>query len=52
LEENANLAEDDSLLKTFIDMGEHCPKFLRPQLEQIIKLTLQVEDKEVALWQF
>ncbi len=42
LGESASSPDDDSLLKTFIDLGEHCPKFLRPQLEEIIKLSLQV----------
>ena len=34
--------EDDSLLKAFIDLGEQCPKFLRPQLDATIELMLKV----------
>ena len=34
--------DDDHLLKTFIDLGDHCPKYLRPQLESIIELSLTV----------
>ena len=30
------------MLKAFIDLGEHCPKFLRSQLESIINFSLQV----------
>ena len=49
LEESANSAEEDSLLKMFIDLGENCPKFLRPQLEQVIKLALQVDEETVVV---
>jgi hypothetical protein len=34
--------EDDSLLKAFIDLGEQCPKFLRPQLDATIELMLKI----------
>ncbi|CAI8000480.1 Importin-5 [Geodia barretti] len=33
--------EDDSLLKAFIDLGEQCPKFMRPQLDATIELMLK-----------
>ncbi len=33
---------DDTLLKSFIELGEHCPKFLRPHLDQVIELMLKV----------
>ncbi len=42
LERSISLQEDDSLLKAFIDFGDHCPKFLRPQLENVIELSLKV----------
>lgn len=42
LEQNISVQDDDCLLKTFIDLGDHCPKFLRSQLENIIELSLKV----------
>ena len=34
--------EDDALLKAFIDLGDHCPKFLRSQLDNVVELMLKV----------
>lgn len=42
LERSVGLQDDDALLKAFIDVGDHCPKFLRAQLEQVIELMLKV----------
>lgn len=42
LERSIELQDDDSMLKTFIDLGDHCPKFLRSQLEVILELMLKV----------
>ena len=44
LERSISLQEDESLLKAFIDLGDHCPKFLRPMLESIIELSLKVSE--------
>lgn len=35
--------DDDSLLKSLIDLAESTPKFLRPQLENIFSFVLTVE---------
>lgn len=42
MRENIQAQDESCLLKTFIDLGDHCPKFLRPQLESIIELSLNV----------
>ncbi len=34
--------DDEALLKSFIELADHCPKFLRSQLENIIELMLKV----------
>ncbi len=34
--------ENEALLKSFIELGDHCPKFLRSQLENILELMLKV----------
>lgn len=42
LHKNLELHSDESLLKSFIDLSEHCPKFLRNQLDTIVDLMLNV----------
>lgn len=34
--------EDESLLKSLIDILEHCPKFLRPQLDPLVAFCIKV----------
>ncbi|KAA0204007.1 hypothetical protein HAZT_HAZT011606 [Hyalella azteca] len=34
--------DDDALLKSLVDVAETCPKYLRPQLEPILQLTVKV----------
>ena len=36
------MQEDDALLKVFIELGDHCPKFLRTQLNDVVELMLKV----------
>lgn len=40
--ESIEKADDDSALKAIIDMAETCPKFLRPQLEQLFAACIRV----------
>ena len=40
--ESIERSEDDSALKSIIDMAESCPKFLRPQLEQLFAACIKV----------
>jgi hypothetical protein len=42
LESNVAQQDEECLVKVFIDLGDHCPKFLRPHLEKIIELSLGV----------
>ncbi|KAL5476110.1 hypothetical protein EMCRGX_G026016 [Ephydatia muelleri] len=42
LHKNLELHSDESLLKSFIDLSEHCPKFLRSQLDTIVDLMLKM----------
>jgi hypothetical protein len=34
--ESIERCDDDALLKSLIELGESCPKLLRPQLDQVI----------------
>ena len=38
--------EDDALLKVLIDLAESAPKFLRPQLEDIMQMCMKVFSNE------
>jgi hypothetical protein len=40
--ESIEKQEDDTLLKCLIDISESAPKFLRPQLDQILNLCMKV----------
>ncbi|XP_071839523.1 importin-5-like [Apostichopus japonicus] len=40
--ECAKLQDDDSLLKSFIELEENCPKMLRPRLEDVLSLALEI----------
>ena len=40
--ESIEKSEDDTALKSIIDLAETCPKFLRPQLEQLFAACLKV----------
>ncbi|KAJ8031234.1 Importin-5 [Holothuria leucospilota] len=40
--ECVKLQEDDSLLKSFIELEENCPKMLRPRLEDVLNLALEI----------
>ena len=42
LERSIEHQEDDGLLKALIELGDHCPKYLRSQLEHVIELMLKV----------
>lgn len=42
LAENVHQKDDESILKSFIDLCESSPKFLRPQMDSITKLCLEV----------
>ena len=42
LEQSVQLQTDDALLKAFIELGDHCPKFLRSQLDQVVEFMLKV----------
>lgn len=33
--ESIERCDDDTLLKSLIELGESCPKLLRPQLDQV-----------------
>ena len=40
--------DDDALIKSLVDVAETCPKYLRPQLEPILQLTVKVlPDQEI-----
>ena len=40
--ESIERSEDDSALKSIIDLAESCPKFLRPQLDQLFAACIKV----------
>ena len=42
LERSIQLQDSDAIMKSFIDLADHCPKFLRSQIENIIELMLKV----------
>ena len=45
--ESVEKGDDDTALKSLIDLAESCPKYLRPQLEQLmIACTKIFSDKE------
>ena len=46
--ESVQAGEDDALLKSLVDVAETCPKYLRPQLEPILQLTVKVRGVVVA----
>lgn len=49
--ECAKLQDDDSLLKSFIELEENCPKMLRPRLEDVLSLALEVSPQKCFLCQ-
>ena len=46
--ESVEKQDDDSCLKSLIDIAESMPKFLRPQLEQIFGLCLKMINNQVS----
>ena len=36
------LQEDDTALKTLLELAENCPRFFRPQLERVLDYMLKV----------
>lgn len=42
LGESVVRTDDETLLKSLIELAESCPKFLRPQLEHICELCMKV----------
>ena len=45
--ESVEKGEDDAALKSLIDLAENCPKFLRPQLDQLFSACIKIfSDKE------
>ena len=52
--ESIERSEDDSALKSIIDLAESCPKFLRPQLDQLFGACIKVfsDSNQVHIWIF
>ena len=46
LERSIQLQDSDTIMKSFIDLADHCPKFLRSQIENIIELMLKVRGRD------
>ena len=45
--ESVEKGDDDAALKSLIDLAENCPKFLRPQLDQLFAACIKIfSDKE------
>ena len=40
--DSVSTQDDDSVLKSLIDLAENCPKYLRPQLETVVNLCMKV----------
>ncbi|XP_011405014.2 PREDICTED: importin-5 [Amphimedon queenslandica] len=47
LEQNIQSQSDDTVLKSFIDLAEHRPKFLRPELVKLLELMAKLMQAEV-----
>ena len=37
------MQDSDAMMKAFIDLADHCPKFLRSQIENVVELMLKVQ---------
>ena len=46
LEGSIQMQDSDTMMKSFIDLADHCPKFLRSQIENIVELMLKVGERE------
>ncbi len=45
--ESVEKGDDETALKSLIDLAETCPKYLRPQLDQLIAACIKIfSDKE------
>ena len=42
LERSIQMQDSDAMMKAFIDLADHCPKFLRSQIENVVELMLKV----------
>lgn len=42
MERSVQLQEDDTGLKTLLELAENCPKFFRPQLERVLDYMIKV----------
>ena len=36
------MQDSNTMMKAFIDLADHCPKFLRSQIENVVELMLKV----------
>ena len=57
--ETIEKGDDDAGLKSLIDLAESCPKFLRPQLDQLVgacigkkKCLRKIESVHAKYWQY
>ena len=48
--ESIERSEDDAALKSIIDLAETCPKFLRPQLDQLFGACIKVFSDTNQVW--